>query len=66
MEDRELEEIMEDSLNSKDIEVINNLRGIMKIDDDDDALCALYELELYFFNKGLKSATKTVIINYKS
>lgn len=64
--DESLEELMEDSLTEEDVRVINELREMMNIDDDDNALCALYNFELYFFNKGRMSANKTVIINYQS
>lgn len=64
--DEALEELMEDSLTDEDVIVINELREMMNIDDDDDALCALYNFELYFFNKGRKTANKTFIVNFQS
>lgn len=52
-----------DSLTEEDSKVMEYLKLKMKInDDDEEALCALYDFEIFLFNKGLKSATKTIII----
>lgn len=62
---RDADELMQDVLNRNDEEIIEELSRNLKIDvDDDDVLDALYDLQLFFFNKGLKSASKTIIVNY--
>lgn len=61
MDRQDLADVMEDVLTeeNEDLNKIAILREKMKIEDD-DALCALYDLELLLFSRGFKSAMKVI------
>lgn len=61
MDKQDLADLMEDVLTeeNEDLNKIAILREKMKIEDD-DALCALYNLELLLFSRGFTSGMKVI------